>query len=417
MSIGVRVDCVRFEYPAREVLRGLSFECAKGEFVAILGPNGSGKTTLLKTISGYLAPSKGAVYLEEKQLNLLDTDEIARRLAVVIQSPVFEFPFSVREYVLMGRTPHLGRFQKETPDDHAKAMRAMQQTGVESLSERYVTELSGGEQRRAAIARALAQEPRVLLLDEPTSGLDINYQVSVMALMQSLARSQMAVIAVLHDINLASLYCDSILLMKQGDVYAFGEPASVVTSDNIRDVYGSDIEVSVSARTGRPFLLPVSRTTTERADAPFVFVVAGGGSATSILPRLAEAGLRVVSGVLNAGDADWFSCKTLGLSVVEEQPFSAVSEDAFYRACEVLERCDTLVLARVPFGNGNLLNIELAKRALEMSKKVLVVGLSDISSRDYTGGKAAKMIHDLVNRGAAVVHDEQQLIEAIWGCR
>lgn len=412
--IAIRIEDIEFRYPSRRVLDGVAFEVEKGQLATILGPNGSGKTTLLRSISGFLKPQSGCVYLEGTDLADLSAPEIARRLAVVTQSPPFDFPFTVFEYVMMGRSPHIRRFQRETRDDHKSVEDALEMTGLSSLEGRPVTELSGGEQRRVAIARALAQEPLALLLDEPTAGLDINYQVSVMALLRTLARQRsMTILAVLHDINLASSYCDQVILMSQGTVHAAGLPKDVITPECIAQVYGSQVTVMVNPETRRPFVLPARRAVPLDARLPSVFVVGGGGSAAGVLAALAADGVRVTAGVLNAGDADWLTCRTLGIEVVEEEPFNALSQPVIDQARSAARTAGVVVLTDVPFGPGNLANLQLVKDMLGEGKQVIVIGKGSTGARDYCGGKAKAMLDEIVGMGAVCVDDDSLALEVV----
>ncbi len=416
-SVGIRVEGVRFSYPGREVLRGVTLEAAKGDFVAVVGPNGSGKTTLLRTISGFLKAQRGCVYVEESDILRLGPREIAQRVSVVGQSSVFDFPFSVEEYVLFGREPHVGPFRAYSSGDRELAREAMAWTGVLEMAPRLVTELSGGEQRRVLVARALAQQPRVLLLDEPTQGLDINYQVQVMALLRSLAKErQVAVIAVLHDINLASSYCDRVILMSQGTIYAAGTPAGAITSENLSAVYGSPVAVSLER--GRPFVWPVAPVAAAGGStaAPQVFVVGGGGTAQRLLEAILLAGFRVVAGVLNVGDADWMLCRSLGIETVDEEPFSPLSAMKIEEAKQHVRRSCAVVLTQVPFGPGNLGNLGIVEDALELGKPVAVLGGEDFASRDYTEGKAREALEHALASGAERLADEAQAVDFVRRC-
>lgn len=252
---------VRVNYGAIEALRGVSFEVRPGDFVGIIGPNGSGKSTLLKTVARVLQPQRGAVLLEGIDLRERDTREIARMMGVVPQESPIVFEFSTLEVVLMGRSPHLGRFQMESERDLAIARRAMELTDTAHLAERPITALSGGEKQRAIIARALAQEPQILLLDEPTTALDINHQTEIMDILTRLNGEQgVTILVVFHDLNLAAQYCDYLVALREGSIFAIGRPAEVLTEENIRDIYAAPVIVGAHPTTGRPqvSLLPKS---------------------------------------------------------------------------------------------------------------------------------------------------------------
>lgn len=259
----VALDGVEARYNSRPVLRGVTLRVAAGEWLGILGPNGSGKTTLLRTISGYLGPTRGAVHLEGRPLAEMGRREAARRLAVTAAgspgSPAVDF--SVAELVLMGRTPHLPRWSAEGPKDEAVVGRALAMTNTAHLAHRPAASLSAGEYQRALLAAALAQEPSVLLLDEPTAHLDIHHQVEVMHLLDGLRRQQgITVVSVLHDLNLAALFCDHLLLMREGRIHALGAPWEVLTEENVQDVYRCRVEVFAHPRRDAPqiVLLPGS---------------------------------------------------------------------------------------------------------------------------------------------------------------
>ncbi len=237
----------------------LSFHVAAGEILGIVGPNGSGKSSLLKVLSGLLPAGVGEVRLGGRSLGQRTQSEIARLVAVVPQEYVQVFPFTVVETVLMGRFPHrtsrwwsLG-IGDETPQDLACAQRAMVETDVLALADRLVSDLSGGERQRVMIARALAQEPKILLLDEPTAFLDINHQLDICSLIARLrSERQLTVILVSHDLNVASQYCDRVLMLKEGRLCRIGPPADTIRPDVLRTVYGCDVVVDAHPQTGRP---------------------------------------------------------------------------------------------------------------------------------------------------------------------
>ncbi len=229
---------VYFAYDSQWCLEGIDFELQKGEILGMIGPNGSGKSTLLKIIDGLLKIDKGEIFLLNKPLSSYKRGDIARRIAMVPQESTFRFPFSVSEVVLMGRFPHLGLFPFERKEDLEIAQQSMDLTGTLDLATRSIYELSGGEKQRVLIARALTQRAQIILLDEPTSFLDIRHKVDIFELISSLARAQgLSVIIVSHDISLAAQYCHRMVLLNKGSVFKTGEPAEVITADNISTVY------------------------------------------------------------------------------------------------------------------------------------------------------------------------------------
>jgi iron complex transport system ATP-binding protein len=259
------LESVSFRYDHDWVLREVSLAVERGGFLGILGPNGSGKTTLLNLMDGILAPREGRVLLEGVEVASLDRDEIARRVAVVPQDSPLIFPFTVQEIILMGRTPHLGRWRFEGKRDFEVAREAMERTGTLPLAGRPMGELSGGERQRVLIARALAQEPRILLLDEPTSNLDIRHQLAFFGLVEELNRTEgLTVVAVSHDINLAALYCRRIALLKDGTVCREGRPEDIITEESIRDVFGAPVRVDRHPETGKPRITPIGNRFPER---------------------------------------------------------------------------------------------------------------------------------------------------------
>jgi iron complex transport system ATP-binding protein len=244
------------------VLSAISCEVSAGKILGLLGPNGSGKSTLVRLMSGVRVPRVGRVIYGGRDLQTYSRDELARAIAVVPQETAIELPFSVLEVVLMGRSPYLGKFGFESTHDLAVAQRAMAQTGVASLATREVHALSGGERQRVILARALAQEPRVLLLDEPTAFLDIKHQVAVYDLIKQLSREQgLAVVAILHDLNLAALYCDRLVLLKAGRVFCQGTPEQVLTYTNIKAVYETEVYIDLNDLTGKVQILPLDADT------------------------------------------------------------------------------------------------------------------------------------------------------------
>ena len=240
-------------YSGRLVLQNIAMDVAVGEFVGLIGPNGSGKTTLLRVIGGVLPTRQGEVWLGGRKLREMGRQNVAKRVAHLLQECALGLAFSVREVVLMGRSPHLPRFGRETERDLAIVQRAMDLASVSHLADRPVTEISGGERQRAFIAMCLAQEPSLLLLDEPTSHLDLGHQLSILDLIRDLnRRTGMTVVAVFHDLNLAAEYCDRLVLLDRGRVVAAGTPVDVLTTEMILNVYEAQVLVERNPISGSP---------------------------------------------------------------------------------------------------------------------------------------------------------------------
>ena len=258
MKPSIEVKNVQFQYKGAAFgLQNISADIYQGQLLSIIGPNGGGKTTLLRNMARQLGTRESnTILVNERDLYGYGQRELARQMAVVNQSSSIPFEFTVEDIVLMGRTPYLTRFAPESKQDRAIADEAMEKTGVTHLRHKTVTQISGGELQRVVIARALAQKTGLLLLDEPISQLDINHQVRIMALLQALCREEnVAVVVVLHDLNISAQFSDQILLVKDGKILAADTPESVITTENIELAYGIAAQVIQNPVTGKPFII------------------------------------------------------------------------------------------------------------------------------------------------------------------
>ena len=396
-------------YGAAKVLDAITLEAKKGVFVGIIGPNGSGKTTLLKAISRVVAPTGGIIRLDGLPLADISSRDLARSVAVVPQETTVGFDFTVRDVVLMGRYPHLGRFAKETTVDLAACDRAMELTGITHLSDRSVNAISGGELQRVIIARALAQEPRHLLLDEATSHLDISHQVEVLTTIKKLS-GEIAVIGVFHDLNLAAYFCDEIIVLKNGKIEAAGTPAEVITPATLQKVFDIEASVSIHPVTGKPLviLLPLSREVVKNDCR--VHVISGGGTGAEIIRALHRSGCRVTTGVLAMNDTDYAAATELGIACITEPPFSPITENSQAALAAQIAAADLVVLTSAPVGPGNLDNL----RVLAEAKETPVLFLADDGQAtlpDYTGGKATAYLNRMTASHRLEVVTGTELIE------
>jgi iron complex transport system ATP-binding protein len=404
----IEIIGVDVSYGAKKILEEISFHADKGEILGIIGPNGSGKTTLLRAMSRVVARDRGEILLDSHDLDTLGHRELARRVAVVPQDISIGFDYTVRDIVMMGRHPHIGRLASETARDVEICERAMRLANVAHLAGASVHDISGGERQRVLIARALAQEPEILLLDEATSNLDVSYQVEILNIIRGLT-GRITVVSVFHDLNLAAYYCDRLLLLKDRKVYAIGAPADVLTCENIREIFGMETLVRPHPLTGRPYVLPVYMRTTDAGVNRRVHLVCGGGTGSDILYLLRAAGFTVTCGVLNVLDTDYGTAVHLGIPAVAEPPFHGITTASLAAVREWLDRADAIVVTAMPIGPGNLDNIRVL---LDYPEKPIFLYSGNGSARmeDCTGGEADKVLAEIEARGAARVGGAEDLI-------
>lgn len=236
---------IQVSFGEQEILKKISIEVEKNHFIGIIGPNGSGKSTLLKCIYRTLKPQGGAVYLDGTELSAMKPKESAKKLAVVAQHNYYNFEFTVNEVVLMGRSPHKRALERDNAKDYEIVNEALQTVRMEAFANRSFSTLSGGEQQRVILARALAQKTSCLVLDEPTNHLDITHQLQLLQIVKDL---NVTVISAIHDLNIAAAYCDKLYVMKEGQVVGYGTPKEVLTSDFIREIYQVETEITTDSR-------------------------------------------------------------------------------------------------------------------------------------------------------------------------
>ncbi len=251
----LEIKGVQFSYKSTSVLKNISLNVGEGEVLSLVGPNGSGKTTLLKCMNRILKPKKGTIFLEGKDIGKLKARELARFSGYVPQSAHSFFPLTVFDTVLLGRIPHLNF--KISDRDKETVFAVLTLMGLEEMAFRTFNELSGGERQKVLVARALSQEPEVLLLDEPTSNLDLRHQLEVLSIIVDLAKGRgLSAVMAIHDLNLASRFSDKIVMLKDGVIYAAGKAREILNSQNIREVYG--VDTTINNDSGRPYVIPLA---------------------------------------------------------------------------------------------------------------------------------------------------------------
>ena len=410
------IECVNVSagYPGNAVLQEVNLRAAEGQMVGLLGPNGAGKTTLFRVLTGLLRPTAGSVRVFGEDGARLKAAERARRIAVVPQEFETSVAFSVEEIVMMGRTASLNRWTAPSEKDQRIVEKAMAQTDVVSLRHRVFGALSGGEKQRAIVAMALAQEPRIILMDEATSHLDMNHRLEIMQIVERLNREQKTtVLMISHDLNLAADFCHRLVLLDHGRVAADGTPAEVLTEEILRRVYHCEVRVQRDPANGSITVAPARRLGEVRSGHGIrVHVVAGGGSGEALLRRLSLCGYTVTCGVLNQGDSDTEVAEALGLETATERPFSPVGPEALAAARRLAAEADVVVVSDVPFGPGNVINLDLPAHAIEDGKRVFMLG--GIEGRDYTEAHdATNRTQELAARGAAQFPNVADLFAAL----
>jgi iron complex transport system ATP-binding protein len=402
----IEINDIAVTLGGTEILDGVTTDIGDGRFVGLVGPNGAGKTTLLRAINCVLKPNSGSVEVDGDPVTDLSSKEASRRIAVVPQDTTLSFDFPVEEVVAMGRHPYRSRFSGPKPSmadesDRRIVEDAMERTEVEHLAERSITAVSGGERQRVLLARALAQDTPVLLLDEPTASLDVNHQVRTLELVRKLADEDgKTVVAAIHDLNLAAHYCDELRLLAGGEIRASGDPEAVLAEDHLEAAFDTRAVVSRHPVTGSTYVTALPERPAERAGR--VHVVGGGGTVSRLLYLLSAAGYEVSVGVLNEGDSDLETARSLGLDAVTEEPFAPVGDEARREAESRIRDADATVLADVEVGTGNLANLRAAREA----DSVVVVEERPFAERNYAGSEAAALYGGLCERGRVVGPDD-----------
>lgn len=406
MKIMLKTNNIKFSYAQEKILKGIDLQIKKGSFVGIIGPNASGKSTLLKNISKSLKSDSGLVYLDRKLLNDYDSLELAKKMAVVPQNTEVNFNFNVYDIIMMGRHPYQKRWSRLSKEDKKIVKEAMEVTHTLKLKNKLINELSGGERQRVIIARALAQKPDILLLDEPTSSLDINYQGEIYDLLNYLNQEfEITIITVSHDLNLTALYCEELILLKDGKIFAVGSANEVLTEKNIKAVYQAEVLIKKNPLSEKPFVTILPKSNLKKFEKPKkdfkIHVIAGGGTAKKFLYQLESLGYDLSIGVLNIGDADWQAAKELGVKIVEAPPFIDISKKEIVQNKKLITEADLIILSDLPFGHGNLANLEVLT-TVPNKNKILLNNLS-IDERDYIGGAAKKVWNKLIKEDENII--------------
>ncbi len=408
-----------YDRRAPALLQDMALSVRAGEFVGVVGPNGAGKSTLVRALSRVLAPLAGNVLLDGRDLYAqVSARQSAQAIGVVPQSASAALEFSVREIVEMGRAPHLAArpFAALSPSDTRIVDDALRAAGVDSMAHRRAPTLSGGEWQRVLLARALAQQPDVLLLDEPTAHLDLHHQRQVLTLARALAHDNgKAVLAVLHDLNLASEFCDTLALVHAGRIVAQGTPAQVLTTAHLSAVYDARVWVRSHPVTGRPLLLavPDSLPGSPPNSEPTVHVLCGAGSGAGLLFALREVGWGVTCDVLPDGDPDADAARCLDIPFPRLPPFTPILPSLLAHGAALALSARAVVVAPTPFGPLNVSLLDNARAAQRAGSPIFCLDADKFSARDHTQGTAAPVWNSLLAGGAVLSPNLEALLHAL----
>jgi iron complex transport system ATP-binding protein len=353
-------------YGKKSVVNNINQEVSKGEFVSILGPNGSGKTTILRTLSRLLSPIKGVVKINGRELDAFKQNELAKTLSVVLTQRINPGLVTTREFVALGRYPHTGFLGRLTEQDRLKTDESLEMVSANGLAGRYFGELSDGEKQKIVLARALVQEPEVMILDEPTLHLDLKHRIEVMSILQKFCREKgITVLVSLHDVDIALRVSDKVIMVKNGKIMVWGPPEEVLEAETVSELYDLDsarfnkylgtIEVKSNCRNGS------------------VYVAAGGGKGTGIFRLLAKHGFNISTGVIHENDIDFHVAKGVGAEVIKEKPFVALGTGNYIRAVNIMEKADCIADTGFPVHELNKLNADVIRHALKLGKKVFTI--------------------------------------------
>lgn len=358
----LEVKSLNVGYDKRVVVEHVEFEGAKGQMVCLLGPNGAGKSTILRTLSGLLDPVSGTVKVDGKDICRMKKDELARKMAVVLTEQASPLMTTAFEIAAMGRYPHTNFLGKLKPEDKEIVKEALETVGARHLAQRYYSELSDGEKQKVMIARALVQQPEVIILDEPTSHLDIKHKVEIIHILNRLCRTMnLTVVLALHDIDLAIKGCQTLLLVKDGKVISQGAPEDVIKNRTIQELY----EIKGARYNEIMGSVELAGNSTKE-----IFVVGGNGTGAKVYRSLSRLGYGMASGVLHVNDIDAQVARGICSEIITEVPFEKISPFHLKQAEDKLNEARFVVDTGFFVGEGNRANLELLNAAVQAGKKV-----------------------------------------------
>ncbi len=388
----IEIKNITVKYGDYEVLKNISFNIKKGEFTSIIGPNGAGKSTVLKSIMKNIDLSSGDISIKGKSIKKMSHKEKACIIGFVPQEFNISFDFTVYEIVAMGRNPYLSKFKKSKYDDNKIIEESLKKTNTYEFKDKYFNSLSGGEKQRVIIARALAQQPEILILDEATSSLDIHHQLDILELIHSLNREDgLSVVTIMHDLNLASRFSDNIILLSKNGIIKQGKPSEVIDENVLKNVYDMDMVVRENKLLSYTEIIPLRIRKSKENKNIHIHVICGGGTGEYILQKLYSERYEISCGILSEGDSDLDLCRSLNLDFVAENPFSKFSQESIAKNKQLIDKSDIIILTDVAVGHGNLDNIKMIENIRD--KKIIIL---HSVNRDFVDGEYEKIIERFI---------------------
>ena len=364
MKDKLRLESLAVGYNGKPIISDISLSVAKGEIVTLIGPNGSGKSTILKSITKHLATIAGTVYIDGKNMRLLSGKDIAKKLAVVLTERVRPELMTCREMVAAARYPYTGSFGLLTDHDREVVERSLEIVHALDIADQDVTAISDGQRQRVLLARAICQEPEIIVLDEPTSFLDIRHKIELLEILSDMAKNKgISVLMSLHEIDLAERISDRIVCVKGERIAAYGTPDEIFSDETISGLYGIE-NGSFNALLGNVELsAPMGEVR--------CFVIGGGGFGIPFYRALQKRGIAFAAGILQPNDIDMAVASVLAQTVLCTEPFMPVSESLVGKARKAIDSVDFVIDCGCPVGDFNKANADLLSYAREKGKKVV----------------------------------------------
>ena len=355
----ISMDKLAVGYNGKAIIKDICIDIGKGEIVTLIGPNGAGKSTILKSITRQLSLISGKVWYGEKNLHKMTAKEVSTKMAVVLTERLKAELMTCYDIVASGRYPYTGKLGLLTEEDERMVDEAMAAVNATEFGPKDFNAISDGQKQRVLLARAICQDPEIIILDEPTSFLDVRYKLELLSILRNMAKKKgITVIMSLHEIDLAEKISDKIICVKGDHIYRYGTPEEVFEEEMIRDLYSIDNgffdpllgSIELPAPTGDTAGNAEENTT---AAEPKVFVISSGGSGIPIYRRLQKQNIPFIAGVLSENDIDYQLARLLAAEVITTPAFEPISEEAFAKASEAVEKCERVIVTEFPIGAAN----------------------------------------------------------------